>query len=67
MLLLNSRLKHFAGKLNSKWSSSFMVWNIYMSGSIELKDHKMRRFMVKVQRLKHYHISGLGATKVETI
>lgn len=40
VLLLNSRLKLFMGKLRSKLSGLFMVSNVYLSGAIELEDSK---------------------------
>ncbi|XP_047263741.1 uncharacterized protein LOC124896247 [Capsicum annuum] len=66
VLLFNSRLKLFVGKLRSKWSGSFVISNVYPSGVIELEDHEKKRFVVNGQRLKHYHVGGLGATKIES-
>lgn len=37
VLLFNSRLKLFLGKLMSKWSGPFKVAHVYSSGVVELK------------------------------
>ncbi|XP_052736062.1 uncharacterized protein LOC128197714 [Vigna angularis] len=58
VLLFNSRLKLFPGKLKSKWSCLFMVKNVLSHGAIELTDPSstdpQRSWMVNGQRLKHY-------------
>ncbi|XP_017416680.2 uncharacterized protein LOC108327495 [Vigna angularis] len=38
VLLFNSRLKLFLGKLKSKWSGPFMVKNVLPYGAVELTD-----------------------------
>ena len=54
VLLYNSRLRLFPGKLKSRWSGPFDVTKVYPSGAIEIQDHNKRTFMVNGQRLKHY-------------
>nr|XP_016444744.1 PREDICTED: uncharacterized protein LOC107770004 [Nicotiana tabacum] len=55
VLLFNSRLKFFLGKLNSKWSSPFKVLSVSSYGSIELEfEDGTRTFKVNGQRVKHY-------------
>ncbi|XP_022154587.1 uncharacterized protein LOC111021814 [Momordica charantia] len=55
VLLFNSRLKLFLGKLKSRWSSSFTVMLVYPQGVIIVRgDNSEREFTVNGQRLKHY-------------
>ncbi|XP_019246511.1 PREDICTED: uncharacterized protein LOC109226172 [Nicotiana attenuata] len=59
VLLFNSRLKLFPGKLKSKWSGSFTVVSVSPYGAIELESKDgTRTFKVNGQRVKHY----LGTT-----
>ncbi|XP_052727698.1 uncharacterized protein LOC128194999 [Vigna angularis] len=57
VLLFNSRLKLFPGKLKSNWSGSFIVKGVYPHGAIDLVDpvtsDPQRSWVVKCQRLKH--------------
>ena len=55
VLLFNSRLKLFPGKLRSRWSGPFHITNIFPSGAIEIKGKSTEPFTVNGQRLKHYH------------
>src|SRR3954463_16511082 len=55
VLLFNSRLKLFPGKLRPRWSGPFEITNIYPSGAIEIKGETVRPFVVNGQRLKYYH------------
>ena len=57
VLLFNSRLKLFPGKLKSKWSGPYSISKVYPSGAIELDDNG-EKFMVNGQRLKHYWNGG---------
>ena len=55
VLLFNSRLKIFPGKLKSRWSGPFMVIKVYPYGAVDLRDEQSgREFKVNGQRLKHY-------------
>ncbi|XP_070009176.1 uncharacterized protein [Nicotiana sylvestris] len=55
VLLFNSRLKLFLGKLKSKWSSPFKVVNVSPFGAVELESEDgLRTFKVNGQRVKHY-------------
>nr|XP_016487446.1 PREDICTED: uncharacterized protein LOC107807550 [Nicotiana tabacum] len=59
VLLFNSRLKLFSGKLESKWSGSFKVVSVSPYGAIELESKdRTRTFKMNGQRAKHY----LGTT-----
>ncbi|XP_019241713.1 PREDICTED: protein NYNRIN-like [Nicotiana attenuata] len=55
VLLFNSRLKLFRGKLKSKWSVPFKVVNVSPYGAVELESTDgSRTFKVNGQRIKHY-------------
>ncbi|XP_052732429.1 uncharacterized protein LOC128196228 [Vigna angularis] len=58
VLLFNSRLNLFHGKLKSKWSGPFMVKNVHPHGGIELTnpsaEDPQRIWVVNGQRLNHY-------------
>ena len=54
VLLFNSRLKLFPGKLRSRWSGPFQVIKVYLHGAIEVWSENSGAFKVNGQRLKHY-------------
>ncbi|OIT19076.1 hypothetical protein A4A49_58481, partial [Nicotiana attenuata] len=55
VLLYNSRLRLFPGKLKSRWSGPFRVIEVFPSGPIEIAAEKdSRTFRVNGQRLKLY-------------
>ncbi|KAK8574667.1 hypothetical protein V6N12_062356 [Hibiscus sabdariffa] len=55
VLLYNSRLKLFPGKLKSRWSGPFLVHKVYPYGAVEIKkDEDANIFKVNGQRLKVY-------------
>ncbi|XP_075492501.1 uncharacterized protein LOC142530555 [Primulina tabacum] len=54
VLLYNSRLRLFPGKLKSQWSGPFVISKVYPSGAVGLHDGKDGTFTVNAQRLKHY-------------
>ncbi|KAK9042736.1 hypothetical protein V6N11_017799 [Hibiscus sabdariffa] len=55
VLLYNSRLKLFPGKLKSRWSGPFLVHKVYPYGAVEIKkDEDANVFKVNGQRLKVY-------------
>ena len=58
LLLYNSRLRLFQGKLKSKWSGPFTVTVVTPFGAITLKTESGNEFKVNGQRLKHY-IGGI--------
>jgi len=59
VLLFNSRLKLFPGKLKSKWSGPFTINKVRPYGAVELCDPQSkdpdRTWVVNGQRLKLYH------------
>ena len=52
VLLFNSRLKLFPGKLKSKWSGPFIVVQVFPYGGVEIMNPEKGRFKVNAQRLK---------------
>ena len=54
VLLFNSRLKLFPGKLKSKWSGPYTVVSSNAFGAVTLKTDAGEEFKVNGQRLKHY-------------
>nr|GFA16248.1 reverse transcriptase domain-containing protein [Tanacetum cinerariifolium] len=55
VLLFNSRLKIFLGKLKSRWSGPFIIFEIYPYGTTKLIHPDGCNFKVNCHRLKHYH------------
>ena len=56
VLLFNSRLKLFPGKLKSKWSGPFVIKEVKDYGAIVLEDPNSKEvWTVNDQRLKIYH------------
>ncbi|XP_073061694.1 uncharacterized protein [Primulina eburnea] len=65
VLLFNSRLKLFPGKLKSHWSWSFVVETVSPYGAIELKCSDGRTFKVNGQRVKPYY--GTEVRNIDTV
>ena len=58
VLLYNSRLRFFAGKLLSKWEGPYIIQEVYRSGAIKINNAEgTNPKVVNGQRIKHY-ISG---------
>nr|GEW70086.1 hypothetical protein [Tanacetum cinerariifolium] len=55
VLLFNSRLKIFSGKLKSRWSGPFTISEIYPYETTKLIHPDGCNFKVNCHRLKHYH------------
>nr|GEY10507.1 reverse transcriptase domain-containing protein [Tanacetum cinerariifolium] len=55
VLLFNSKLKIFSGKLKSRWSSPFTISEIYPYGTAKLIHPDGCNFKVNYHRLKHNH------------
>ena len=65
MLLYNSRLRFFAGKLLSKWEGPYIIEEVYPSGAIKINNFEGTSLrVVNGQRIKRY-ISG-NPINVET-
>ena len=58
VLLFNSHLRFFAGKLLSKWEGPYVIEEVYHSGAIKINNFEgTNPKVVNDQRIKHY-ISG---------
>ena len=55
VLLFNSCLKHFPGKLKSRWSGPFTVTKVFSHGGAEVTHPEKGTFTVTTQRLKPYY------------
>nr|GEW80329.1 reverse transcriptase domain-containing protein [Tanacetum cinerariifolium] len=55
VLLFNSRLKIFSGKLKSRWSGPFTISEVYQYKTAKLVHLDGSNFKVNCHRLKHYH------------
>ncbi|GJV99958.1 reverse transcriptase domain-containing protein [Tanacetum coccineum] len=55
VLLFNSRLKIFSGKLKSRWSGPFTITEVYPYGTAKLSHPDGSNFKVNCHRLKHYY------------
>nr|GFA01342.1 reverse transcriptase domain-containing protein [Tanacetum cinerariifolium] len=54
VLLFNSRLKIFSGKLKTRWSGPFTITHVFPYGIVELSQIDGPNFKVNGHRLKHY-------------
>ena len=54
VLLFNSRIRLFLGKLKSRWSGPFTIVKVYPFGAVELANEDGSTFKVNDQRLKPY-------------
>ena len=55
VLLFNSRLRLFPGKLKSRWSGPFTIKRVFPHGAVELyARNPLETFKVNGQRIKHY-------------
>ncbi|GJY18098.1 hypothetical protein Tco_0389589 [Tanacetum coccineum] len=64
VLLFNSRLKIFSGKLKSRWSGLFMVSKVFPYGTVELSQLNSPNFKVNGHRIKHYYEGDIPAMDV---
>nr|GEW14120.1 reverse transcriptase domain-containing protein [Tanacetum cinerariifolium] len=55
VLLFNSQLKIFSGKLKSRWSGPFTIIEVYPYGTAKLAHSDGSNFKVNCHRFKHYH------------
>nr|GEX03667.1 reverse transcriptase domain-containing protein [Tanacetum cinerariifolium] len=54
VLLFNSRLKIFFGKLKSRWSGPFTISQVYPYGTVKLSQPDGPNFKANGHRVKHY-------------
>ncbi|CAN6551763.1 unnamed protein product [Malus baccata var. baccata] len=56
VLLFNSRLRLFPGKLRSKWVGPFIITNVFPHGAVQIKSLRTQQeFKVNGHRLKPYY------------
>ncbi|GJS53588.1 reverse transcriptase domain-containing protein [Tanacetum coccineum] len=67
VLLYNSRLKMYPGKLKSKWSGPNIVKTVYPHRAIEITDRNGFSFKVNGQRLKKYYEGDIDKEDDEVI
>ena len=63
VLLFNSRLKLFSGKLKSRWSGPFTVTKVFPHGGEKVTHPEKGTFKVNIQRLKPYFEGEFHADK----
>ena len=63
VLLFNSRLKLFPGKLKSRWHGPYIVSQVYPHGAVEINHPEKGTFKVNGHRLKHYFPYGGASLK----
>nr|GEY73466.1 reverse transcriptase domain-containing protein [Tanacetum cinerariifolium]GEY73690.1 reverse transcriptase domain-containing protein [Tanacetum cinerariifolium] len=54
VLLFNSRLKIFSGKLKTRWSGPFTITQVFPYGTVKLSQPDGPKFKVNGHRVKHY-------------
>ncbi|GKB50452.1 reverse transcriptase domain-containing protein [Tanacetum coccineum] len=67
VLLFNSRLRLFPGKLKSRWYGPFSVSKDMKNGAIELYDEDGNKFIVNKQRVKPYQKNVLDTNRDDDI
>ncbi|GKB01638.1 hypothetical protein Tco_0829682, partial [Tanacetum coccineum] len=67
VLLFNSRLKIFSGKLKTRWSGPFTITKVFPYGTIELSQSDGPNFKVNGHRVKHYFGGNLPPKKVQDL
>ena len=64
VLLYNTRLRLFLGKLKARWFGPFKLLRIYPHGAVDLLDEKTgQEFKVNGHRVKHYIHSAADCSK----
>nr|GFB19108.1 reverse transcriptase domain-containing protein [Tanacetum cinerariifolium] len=67
VLLFNSRLKIFSGKLKSCWSGPFTIVEIYPYGTAKLIYPDGCNFKVNCHKLKQYHGGDLPSVEIPDV
>ncbi|GKD83451.1 hypothetical protein Tco_1350290 [Tanacetum coccineum] len=67
VILYNSRLKMYPGKIKLKWSGPNIVKMVYPHGAIEIVDKDGFSFKVNGQRLKKYYEGNIDKEDGEVI
>ncbi|XP_057804970.1 uncharacterized protein LOC131020247 [Salvia miltiorrhiza] len=67
VLLFNSRLKLFPGKLKSRWSGPFLLTEVFEHGAVELfNENTKESFRVNGHRVKPYYEHQSSTMVVES-
>ncbi|GKB69455.1 reverse transcriptase domain-containing protein [Tanacetum coccineum] len=67
VLLFNSHLKIFLGKLKTRWSGPFTITKVFPYGTIELSQPDGPNFKVNGHRVKHYFGGDLPLKEVQDL
>ncbi|GJZ57366.1 reverse transcriptase domain-containing protein [Tanacetum coccineum] len=67
VLLFNSRLKIFSGKLKTRWSGPFTITKVFPYGTIELSQPDGLNFKVNGHLVKHYFGGDLPPKVVQDL
>ncbi|GKA28929.1 hypothetical protein Tco_0715174, partial [Tanacetum coccineum] len=67
VLLFNSRLKIFSGKLKTRWSGPFTVTKVFPYGTIELSQPDGPNFKLNGHHVKHYFGGDLPPKVVQDL
>ncbi|GJX86657.1 reverse transcriptase domain-containing protein [Tanacetum coccineum] len=67
VLLFNSRLKIFSGKLKTRWSGPFTITKVFPYRTIELSQPDGPNFKVNGHRVKHYFRGDLPPKVVQDL
>ncbi|GJZ38000.1 reverse transcriptase domain-containing protein [Tanacetum coccineum] len=67
VLLFNSRLKIFSGKLKTRWSGPFTITKVFPYGTVELSQPDGPNFKVNGHRVKHYFRGDLPPKEVQDL
>ncbi|GJR80694.1 reverse transcriptase domain-containing protein [Tanacetum coccineum] len=67
VLLFNSRLKIFSGKLKTRWTGPFIITKVFPYGTIELSQPDGPNFKVNGHRVKHYFGGDLPPKVVQDL
>nr|GEW07308.1 reverse transcriptase domain-containing protein [Tanacetum cinerariifolium] len=59
VLLFNSRLKIFSGKLKTRWSGPFTITEVYPYGTAKLSHADGLNFKANCHRLKYYYVGDV--------
>nr|GEV66012.1 reverse transcriptase domain-containing protein [Tanacetum cinerariifolium] len=67
VLLFNSRLKIFSGKLKTRWSGPFTITQVFPYGTVELSQPNGPNFKVNGHRVKHYFGGDIPSNVVSNL
>ncbi|GKD07935.1 reverse transcriptase domain-containing protein [Tanacetum coccineum] len=67
VLLFNSRLKIFSGKLKSRWSGPFTITEVFPYGTVESSQPNGPNFKVNGHQIKLYHGGDIPALDVSDL